>query len=213
MAESPSRIITVNGRKRRPWALASQDKLLQAATDEIASVGFERARLTHIAKRAGMTPGSVYTWFKNKEDLFRAALEHALSKQIESNASFLTNVLSADHSDWLIQIAGLVPRNAGDTGPTATQKLMLEAYYAAWRDPKARKKLVPRIREHYAMYERVVTKAKDAGAIGAEFDVRLVAMVLFAIPTGMAMLTMAGLERPEDVAWIPLDDALGKTLS
>jgi AcrR family transcriptional regulator len=85
MAESPTRIVTVNGRKRRPWALASQEKLLQAATDEIAAVGFERARLTEIAKRAGLTPGSVYTWFKNKEDLFRAAIEHALTKQIESN--------------------------------------------------------------------------------------------------------------------------------
>ncbi|MFM8870673.1 MAG: hypothetical protein ACKOFD_03740, partial [Actinomycetota bacterium] len=92
-------------------------------------------------------------------------------------------------------------------------KLLIAAYYAAWRDPKARKKLVPRIREHYALYERVVTKAKEAGAIGAEFDVRLIATVLFAIPTGMAMLTMAGLERPEDVAWLPLYDALGKTLS
>ena len=161
MAESPTRIVTVNGRKRRPWALASQEKLLQAATDEIAAVGFDRARLTEIAKRAGLTPGSVYTWFKNKEDLFRAAIEHALTKQIESNAHVLDTHKINDVASWLVQIAGLVPRNIKDSGPTATQKLLIEAYYASWRDPKARKKLLPRIREHYEMYERVVVAAHE----------------------------------------------------
>ena len=68
--DSPNNVVTVNGRRRRPWALQSRENILAAATEEIAKVGFERARLTEIARRAGMTPGSVHTWFKNKEDLF-----------------------------------------------------------------------------------------------------------------------------------------------
>ena len=213
MAEPPTRIVTVNGRKRRPWALASQEKLLQAATDEIAAVGFERARLTEIAKRAGLTPGSVYTWFKNKEDLFRAAIEHALTKQIESNAQVLDTHNINNIENWLVQIAGLVPRNIKDSGPTATQKLLIEAYYASWRDPKARKKLLPRIREHYEMYERIVTAAQSKGAIDKRYDAHLVAMVLLAIPTGIAMLSLAGLERPDDVGWLAIYDGLGRMLS
>jgi AcrR family transcriptional regulator len=213
MSESPTRIVTVDGRKRRPWALASQEKLLQAATDEIAAVGFERARLTEIAKRAGLTPGSVYTWFKNKEDLFRAAIEHALTKQIESNAHVLDTHKINDVASWLVQIAGLVPRNIKDSGPTATQKLLIEAYYASWRDPKARKKLLPRIREHYDMYERIVVAAQAKGAIDKSYDAHLIAMILLAIPTGMAMLSLAGLERPDDMSWIAVYDALGRTLS
>ena len=54
-------VVTVDGRDRRPWALASKERLLAAATEEIAEVGFERARLAEIANRAEMTPGSVYT--------------------------------------------------------------------------------------------------------------------------------------------------------
>jgi len=213
MAESPTRIVTVNGRKRRPWALASQEKLLQAATDEIAAVGFDRARLTEIAKRAGLTPGSVYTWFKNKEDLFRAAIEHALTKQIESNALVLQTHHIDNVESWLIQIAGLVPRNISDSGPTATQKLLIEAYYASWRDPKARKKLLPRIRQHYEMYERIVVNAQESGAIDKQFDAQLIAMILLAIPTGMGILSLAGLERPDDLSWLPVYDALGNLLS
>ncbi|MFM7262878.1 MAG: TetR family transcriptional regulator [Acidimicrobiales bacterium] len=59
MAESPNRVVEVNGRKRRPWALQSREKLLKAAADEIAEVGFEKARLVDIARRADMTAGSI----------------------------------------------------------------------------------------------------------------------------------------------------------
>jgi AcrR family transcriptional regulator len=82
-------VITIDGRDRRPWALASKERLLAAATEEIAEVGFERARLAEIADRAQMTPGSVYTWFANKEELFRAALEDTFNAQLLSNVRAL----------------------------------------------------------------------------------------------------------------------------
>lgn len=84
-SESPNRIVQVDGRRRRPWALVSQENLLNAAVEEIARVGFAKARLVDIAKRAGMTAGSVYTWFEDKEHLFQAALEHSLSEQLRKN--------------------------------------------------------------------------------------------------------------------------------
>ena len=80
-SKTPKNVVTVDGRDRRPWALASRERLLEAATEEIAAVGFERARLAEIASRADMTPGSVYTWFANKEELFRAAPKKAPTKK------------------------------------------------------------------------------------------------------------------------------------
>ena len=76
-----------------------------------------RISLAEIAERAEMTPGSVYTWFSNKEELFRAALETALSAQIRSNTAFIEES-GLPGSEWLVKIASTVPRNAGDTGPT-----------------------------------------------------------------------------------------------
>ncbi len=73
-SKTAKNVIHIDGRDRRPWALVSRERLLEAATEEIAAVGFERARLAEIAERAEMKPGSVYTWFANKEELFRAAL-------------------------------------------------------------------------------------------------------------------------------------------
>lgn len=201
-AESPNRIVKVDGRRRRPWALGSKDKILKAAVAEINAVGFERAKLTEIARRAGMTAGSIYTWFENKEDLFQAALEDALTSQIASNASALD---SADVSpEWPFAIAALVPRNFKDSAPTDAQRLLIESYYAAWRDPKARKKLLKGIESHLEMYRSVIAGAKRQGKIADDIDTETLAMLMLAIPTGMSMLNLAGLPRVPDATWVPI---------
>lgn len=200
-SKTAKNVIHIDGRDRRPWALVSKDRLLEAATEEIAAVGFERARLAEIAERAEMTPGSVYTWFANKEELFRAALENALSSQIRSNGAFMDSS-GLTGSDWMLKVAATVPRNAGDTGPTAAQQLLIDAYYASWRDPAAREILKPRIREHYAMYRRIVDDAQAEGAISKDIDAHTLTTLLLAVPIGLSMITMAGVERPDDVNWI-----------
>lgn len=189
----------VGGRSRRPWALASKDRILEAATAEIAAVGFERAKITGIAKRANMAPGSVYTWFENKEDLFRAALEDALKQQILSNQIALADV-DTQH-DWMFQLAALVPRNHEDKGPTSAQMLLIESYYASWRDKNARKKLLPNINSHIAMYTNIITEAQQSGQITKEIDAEAFAMIVLAIPTGLSVLNLAGAPRVNDSAW------------
>ena len=200
----------VGGRSRRPWALASKDRILEAATAEIAAVGFERAKITGIAKRADMAPGSVYTWFENKEDLFRAALEDALKQQILSNQVALADVETKQ--DWIFQIAALVPRNHEDKGPTTTQKLLIESYYAAWRDKNARKKLLPNINSHIAMYANIIKSAQVEGHISKEIDAEALAMIILAIPTGLSVLNLAGAPRVDDSSWIPIISRVVKAI-
>lgn len=202
MPSVSKKIVKVNGRNRRPWALASKERILEAATAEIAAVGFERARLTDIAARAEMTPGSIYTWFENKEDLFRAALEEALTKQIASNAEYLDSV--GFDNNWVLQIGTLVPRNARDTGPTDAQMLLIESYYAAWRDPKARKKFIKGINSHVEMYINIVKNAQDMGKIVPEVDAQALGTLMLAIQTGLSLLSLAGVHRVEEKHWTDL---------
>lgn len=202
MAESSKRIVVVGGRSRRPWALQSKDRILEAATAEIAAVGFERAKISEIAKRAEMAPGSVYTWFENKEDLFRAALEAALKEQILSNQVALADVDTKEN--WLFQIAALVPRNHDDKSDTSAQILLIESYYAAWRDKKARKKLLPNINSHIEMYKNIVIEAQEIGEISSDIDAEALALIFLALPTGLSVLSLAGAPRVNDASWLEL---------
>lgn len=209
--ESAKRVVEVDGRRRRPWALASQENLLNAAIEEIASVGFERARLIDIAKRAGMTAGSVYTWFDNKEELFQAALQHALSEQLKKNTEAL-NAAGIENS-FLRQIAQLVPRNYADNRPTDTQQLLIECYYAAWRDPRARERLMAGIESQLQMYIAVFEEGQQQGFVTKDVTATLLGTFLLSIHTGLAMLSLAGIPRVSDKEWVSmyalLADAFG----
>lgn len=212
MAEQSGRIVNVNGRNRRPWALQSRERILKAAIDEIAEVGFEKARLVDIAKRADLTVGSVYTWFENKEELFRAALEDALEAQLLSNAAALAEVPDLNRDKWLYEIANLVPRNHDDNTVTAAQRLMIESYYASWRDPDAREKLLPRLRSHVQTYVDIIERAQASGAIRSDIDTEVIALSLVAVPLGMSMLNLAGFDRVQDKLWMPLIIGLHESL-
>ena len=208
MATKDTRIVKVNGRNRRPWALQSRENLLKAATEEIAQVGFEKAKLVDIAKRADMTAGSVYTWFENKEELFRAALEEALNAQLLSNAEALNEIPDLQDGHWITHLFALVPRNHKNSGPTNAQRLLIESFYSCWRDRKVARKVVPRLQQHIDMYVSIIERAKDAGKIRKDIDARTLGMMLVAIPLGLAVMNLAGLERVEDSSWTPFVLAL-----
>ena len=61
MSEVSGSIVNIGGRSRRSSALATRERILRAAVEEIADRGYERARLVDIAERADLTVGSVYT--------------------------------------------------------------------------------------------------------------------------------------------------------
>lgn len=151
-AESPARIVKVDGRRRHPWALASQDNLLQAAIVEI-------------------------------------------------------------ENSFLCQLAVLVPRNHIDTKSTDAQQLLIECYYAAWRDPNARTQLLGGIEEHYKMYVDVFTQGQQDGFVTKDVDARLLATVLLSLHTGLSMLTMAGVPRVKNEAWPEVYDRLARAFS
>ncbi len=53
-------------------------KLLEAGTIEFEERGFNGVRVDDVVKRAGISHGTFYLYFANKEDLFKALLRDAL---------------------------------------------------------------------------------------------------------------------------------------
>lgn len=209
---SDPRIVSVDGRDRRPWALQTRDSILKSAIEEIAERGFERARLVDIAKRAGVTVGSIYTWYRDKADLFTAALDFAIEDQRAKNQEILSQLPNENDGGWLWRIASMVPRNAANDEPSPTQRLLIEALHTAWQNDEARETILPRLSSLLAQYRDVIHEARKAGEISSEFDPELLARIFMAIPVGMSALDLAGLPRPNAQNWIPVYVALQKAM-
>jgi AcrR family transcriptional regulator len=88
---------------------ARPGEIVRAALDVFVEKGFAAARMDEIAKRAGVTKGTVYLYFPSKEDLFRAVVEDLMGPNIETGER-----LVADH-----------------VGPTA--ELLRELVVGWWR--------------------------------------------------------------------------------
>ena len=61
---------------------ATRTELLDAAARVFARRGFHNASVNDVAAEAGYTSGAVYSNFRNKDELFVAAFEHHVARQI-----------------------------------------------------------------------------------------------------------------------------------
>jgi AcrR family transcriptional regulator len=78
--------------ERRPHdAEATKDALLRAAANVFAEVGFDGARVDEIADRAGINKRMIYSYFTDKEGLYR----HVLQSRLVAPAFFATDGAAA----------------------------------------------------------------------------------------------------------------------
>lgn len=66
-----------------------REKILEKAKSEFLQHGFQGSSLRKIAAEAGMTTGGIYTYFKNKEDLFYSIVKKVVSKWEKKSEFFL----------------------------------------------------------------------------------------------------------------------------
>jgi AcrR family transcriptional regulator len=67
------------GSEANPAAAARRAAILDAALHVFAEHGYESARLDEVAARAGVAKGTLYLYFKDKEDLFEAMVRSAVA--------------------------------------------------------------------------------------------------------------------------------------
>jgi AcrR family transcriptional regulator len=67
------------------WQRRAEDRpreICAAALDVFAEKGFAAAKLDEIARRAGVSKGTLYLYFRDKEDLFRAVVRDTVAPNI-----------------------------------------------------------------------------------------------------------------------------------
>jgi AcrR family transcriptional regulator len=64
---------------RKPRSSERREAILAAALDEFSSRGFEAARLEDVARRAGVAKGTIYLYFRDKENLFQELIRTMLT--------------------------------------------------------------------------------------------------------------------------------------
>lgn len=73
--------------KQPKWQRRAEDRpreICAAALEVFAEKGFAAAKLDEIAKRAGVSKGTLYLYFTDKEQLFRAVVRNTVAPNVEN---------------------------------------------------------------------------------------------------------------------------------
>jgi AcrR family transcriptional regulator len=81
-AARPSASVRRLRKERRPG------EIIEAALEEFALRGYAAARLEDVAERVGVTKGTIYVYFKDKEELFKAVVRSFVQPALQEVESF-----------------------------------------------------------------------------------------------------------------------------
>ena len=98
----------IHGRKRTP---DKRGRILDAAVKVFARKGYFGARVSEIARNARVADGTIYLYFRNKEDILVSLFDEVMAEHIEKGRQELATVEGAEAR--LLVIARAPPAAAG----------------------------------------------------------------------------------------------------
>lgn len=160
-----------------------QRQILQAARDVFAKDGFDSARMDDVADASGLSKGTLYLYYKSKDDLIAGLLKTTfndllvqLRALLEIDKSVETRLL-----DYAQQMTTYMQQDA------STLNIAYEFYAVAARQPNVRRLL----QTYFADYRAALTALLEQGIKRGEFarfDTTQTAMTLIALLEGLTLL-------------------------
>ena len=103
---------------------ARPQEILEAALGLFVEKGFAATKIEDIARAAGVTRGTPYLYFANKEEIFKSVIRSLLVPQLAVGESLLKE-WQGSARDLLIELFRMWWRTVGDTSLSALPKLMV----------------------------------------------------------------------------------------
>ena len=88
-----------------------QEEILKAAFNVFAAHGYEAARIDDVARQAGIAKGTIYLYFRDKEQLFRAVVRSLVQKRFDAVAERFVGTAEQLLRELLSRMYGQIVRN------------------------------------------------------------------------------------------------------
>ena len=179
-----------------------KEKIVQAAIESFTQTGFDRTKMEDIAKRLGLSKGTIYLYFKSKEDLFLAICEYNIQKGDKEDAGlFMRKENVASDAEQIYD--NIRRREQGN------DRVMLEMVAESARNPKLRKAMYElHVKVHEHVMEGVRNKIEQ-GFLRKDVDAISLAIALVALYDGLAVNRMLGIgDAANKRAWVTMIKAM-----
>jgi AcrR family transcriptional regulator len=165
-----------------------RDQILDAAADCFAANGFHSTSMADIIRACGMSAGSVYRYYKSKDDLIAAIIDRYL--QMLVFAVVERNKDSSEPMDLVASALEIMEQKSQIGPPPVFLKLMPQFWAEAMRNEMIREKAI----QFYSLMEHqlseVVKRAQDQGLIPSAIPPRGIAQIVISLIQGYLLQKM-----------------------
>ncbi len=157
----------------RPRTADKRRRILDAAVAVFARKGYFAARVSDVAKKAGVADGTIYLYFRNKEDILVRLFDEVMSEHVEEARKVVRALPSAPQR--LLAVAERHLSVLGGNRDLAAvfqvelrqSTRFMERFTASW------------LRDYFALLDEVLEQGQRDGCLRADMNRKLAAKMLF----------------------------------
>ena len=186
------------GRATRNETDETTRRLLELAAEEFIERGHELARVSDIARRAGLTTGAVYGRWPHKTDVMVAALDHIFEQILPERR------LKGEGADTM-KPPDMMER-LGDSLLSMDERrdVLVQVFGSARNNDAIRERLQDFLNEEARQLGHVIEEGKEAGFCDPAYSTAAITFLSQALGIGAHLLLAGGLDEsyiPSDGDW------------
>ncbi len=152
-----------------------RERILQAAIVEMASRGYHGTTVSRIARRAGVADGTIYLYFKNKEEILVSVFEQVMDRFLSQGILELEP--TADAVSRLREIVNLHLEQVGEDYDLAVILQVELRHNLRFLDLFSR----TRLHDYLVILAGVVEQGQHEGVFRADLDPMFTAKLIFGV--------------------------------
>ncbi|WP_127579317.1 TetR/AcrR family transcriptional regulator [Paenibacillus koleovorans] len=147
--------------------------ILEAALQVFAELGYHRAPVSRIAKAAGVADGTIYLYFKSKEDILITLIRGKLGELVDK---FRESVSQSDHPRDAIRTMCRIHYTELERNRALAMVTQIELRQS---DLELRRAIGHAVKPYIRLIEQVLLKGMEMKVFRDDLDVKLIRHLLF----------------------------------
>lgn len=148
-------------------------QIIDAAVIIIAENGYHQAQVSKIAKQAGVADGTIYLYFKNKEDILISLFQEKMGSFVENIEKNIAGKQTAAEK-LLVMIESHFTMLSEDHHLAIVTQLELRQ-----SNKELRLKINDVLKGYLLVVDKILTEGKENGEFSQNLDVRLARQMIF----------------------------------
>lgn len=185
------------GRKPGVTAEQTRERLLKSAAKVFAEQGYAGARVSEIARDAGLTTGAIYAHYATKADLLCDAIRSHGADPLAGLTD--TGTIAGSVGDTLREIGQSLGHR-----PARDGALLMEAAVAARRDREVAQLLRHNVTVQEGLIAQLFRSAQDRGDLDPTIPAEAAARLCMTMAMGSLVVTALGLPATDADDWSTL---------